>query len=173
MIVDRPESHFIFLFHPDAFYGYHYIAYQGKPLTNKEYLEHWGKWVLIGTRSEFDSLAKNIDPYVEKGIIPCVKYDRVPLKHLGLEECVMCVYCDDRQRDEVWKILAKYNVNLKAWFYERETLEMWSPGGRLLENWIASQNLSEEEAEKVREDARQRVNAIYEEEEAIFTGWEQ
>ncbi|HCJ79522.1 MAG TPA: hypothetical protein DHV84_06015, partial [Desulfotomaculum sp.] len=166
-------SHFIFLFHPDAFYGHHYIAYQEKPLTNKEYLAHWGKWVVFGMRPEFDVLAQKLDPYVDKGIIPCAKYDRVPLKHLGLEECVLCVYCDDRQRDKVWNILAESGVNLKAWFYERETLEMWSPGGRLLENWIASQNLSEEEAENVREDARQRVKAIYEEEEAIFTGWEQ
>jgi hypothetical protein len=90
-----------------------------------------------------------------------------------MEECVMCVYCDDRQREEVWKIIENFGANLKAWFYERETWEMWSPGGRLLENWIASQNLSPEEAENVRADARQRVKALYENEDAIFTGLEQ
>ncbi|RJQ27217.1 MAG: hypothetical protein C4589_08745 [Peptococcaceae bacterium] len=174
MIVDQPQSHFIFIYHTNSVYGSRkYIAYKGKPLTNKEYLEHWGKWVFLGERRELDEMAEKLNYHVEKGTIPCIKYDRVPLTHLGLNECVMCVYCDEREREEVWQVLNSYGVELKAWFYEKETIQMWSPGGRLLESWIASQNLSVEEAEAVREDSRQRFQAIYDNEDEIFTGWEQ
>ena len=49
MIVDRPGSHFIFIVPRNHVYNdYNYIRYDGKPLTNKEYLQYWGKWVFIG-----------------------------------------------------------------------------------------------------------------------------
>lgn len=174
IIIDRPQSHFIFIFSTDSVRNdKKYIAYQGKPLTNKEYLEHWGKWVIMGSREELDELAKKLDPYVETGDIPCIKYDRTRLNQLGFQEHVMCVYCDNRNREEVWKILAGEGVKIKAWFYERETIEMWSPGGRLLENWIASHNLSPKEADEIREDARKKMTALFENENEIFTGLEQ
>ncbi len=67
MVVDRPESHFIFLFHREYVYGnYKYLNYKGKPLTNKEYLEHWGKWIILGSREEMDNFATKLDPHVEK-----------------------------------------------------------------------------------------------------------
>jgi len=174
MIIDKPQSHFIFIYHRDSVYGYrNSITYKGKPLTNKEYLEHWGKWVIMGSREEFDELAKKLDPHVEDGAIPCVKYDREKLDHLGFKEHVMCVYCDKREREEVWQILHGLGVRLKAWFYDRETVEMWSPGGILLENWIAAQGLPPEEAGAVRDDSRRRFSVLFENEEGIFKGWEQ
>jgi hypothetical protein len=174
VIVNKPESHFIFVFHSDCVYkGYNYINYQGKPLPNKEYLEHWGKYVFFGTGEEMDELAKKFDSYVEKKLIPCIKYDRVALENLGLSECVMCVYCDDRQKDEVWQILAGHGVEIKAWVYEKETMERWLPGGALLEKWIAAHDLSEKEAHAVREDARLKFEKMFADENAIFTGVEQ
>jgi hypothetical protein len=174
MIVDQPQSHFIFIHHKESVYGYrNSITYKGKPLTNKEYLAYWGKWVIMGRREEFDELAKKLDPCVENGAISCVKYDRVKLEHLGFKEHVMCVYCDKREREEVWQILYGLGARLKAWFYDKETIEMWSPGGRLLENWIAAQSLTPHEAEAVRDDSRKRFSVLYENEDEIFTGWEQ
>ncbi len=193
MIVDRPGSHFIFVYHPAVFYGYNYIACQGRPLTNKEFLEHWGKWVVLGSRERLDELAKKLDSYVERGEIPCIKYDRHPPEELDLEvkqklrsrfvdagqneavlkECVMCVFCDDRQREEVWRILAGLGVDLKAWVYERETIDLWLPGGVLLERWIARNCSSEAEAEKVRQESRERFGEIFSNENAIYRGWPQ
>lgn len=193
MIVDHPDAYFIFIYHPKTLQGYSYFTYRGKPLTNKEYLEHWGKWIVLGDRKKLDELALELDPYVEQGIIPCIKYDREPpgepdlevkqklrsrFVDLGqddmvLKECVMCVFCDDRQREEVWRILSDLGVELKAWVYERETIELWLPGGLLLEKWIAQNCSTEAEAEKVRQESRERFGEIFRNENAVYTGWPQ
>jgi hypothetical protein len=193
VIVDRPGSHFIFVYHPLVFYGYNYIACRGRPLTNKEFLDHWGKWIVLGTREKLDELSLKLDPHVEQGVVPCVKYDRHPPQELELEvkqklrsrfigagydeavlmECVMCVFCDDRQREEVWQILTGLGVSLKAWVYEKETIDLWLPGGILLERWIAQNCAGQDEAEKVRQEARKRFGEIFHNEKAIYKGWPQ
>ena len=173
MIVDQPGSHFIFGYHPEIYEGYKYIAYKGRPLTNKEYLDYWGKWLVFGSRQRHDELAIKLDPYVESGLIACFKYDRKALTNLGMEECVMCVFCDKRNRDEVWGILADQQVKLKAWIYDRETVSMWLPGGTLLENWISSEKLCDKKAERVRQDSRQRFSEILDYPDRPFAGWQQ
>ncbi len=173
MIVDQPQSHFIFVYHPLVYKRYKYIAYKGKPLTNKEYLDYWGKWIVLGSRPELDTLAERLNPEVESAIIPCVKYDRKPLENLGMEECIMCVFCDDRDSDDVWKILSREGVKLKAWICDRETVDMWLPGGRLLENWIQSEKLSHEEAEKTRDESRAKFSIILDHPDELFAGWPQ
>jgi hypothetical protein len=171
VIVDKDDSHFIFVFHSDHVNKqYNYINFKGKPLTNKEYLQYWGKFVFFGAAAELDVLAKKLDPYVEEKIIPCIKYDRMPVAALGLKECVMCVYCDNRQKDEVWKVLNEHGVRIKAWVFERETVEKWSSGGVNLEKWIAAHGLNEQDAEEVRESARQKFKEMFENEDAIFMG---
>lgn len=174
MIVDRSESHFIFIFHSDCVNkNYNYIRYQGKELTTKEYLEHWGKFVFLRPPEELPELVKKLDYFVETGQIPCVKYDREPITKLNMLECVVCVYCDDRQKEEVWEILKSLGIEIKAWVYDKQTIEYWLPGGRLLEKWIASHNLSPEEAEEIRVDARIKFQRILVDENAIFRGLEQ
>jgi len=174
MIIDRPQSHFIFVFPTDHVNSnYNYIQYNGKPLTNKEYLENWGKWIVFGTSEELSALAKQLDPYVEKKMIPAVKYDRKEIPEFELGQCVMCVYCDARQRDDVWEILSSLGVEDKMWVFEKETVDRWRPGGHLLETWISSRNLDEEMARKVREDAEKTFNEMFRDEDAIFKGIEQ
>ena len=174
MIVDREGSHFIFVLPWDHMYRhYNYINYKGKDLTNKEYLEYWGKWVFFGTRQALEVLAKEIDPFVEKKAIPAAKYDREEIPEFQLGECVMCVYCDVRQRDEVWDILASLGVQDKAWVFEKETMERWLPGGHLLETWIKSRGLGPEEAENVRKNAKDKFEKMFENEHAIFRGIDQ
>lgn len=177
VIIDQPESHFIFIFSKNYVYGkQHYISYEGKPLTNKEYLKHWGKWVILNTREHLDALAQKLDLYVEKGLIPCIKYDRKPIeefKHLLLTECVMCVYCDDRQKEEVWQILVSAGVNNKAWVYEHETMQKWLPGGLLLENWIQAKKMEDEAAKKVRNKAKEYFEKLFADENSIFLGVDQ
>ncbi|MGV8073471.1 MAG: hypothetical protein AB2L11_02755 [Syntrophobacteraceae bacterium] len=171
MIVDNPGSHFIFIF-PWAHVhnNYNYINYNGKQLTNQEYLDYWGKWIIFGSKEELAELAKKMDPFVEEKKIPAAKFDREMLPEFELGECVFCVYCDVRQREEVWEILVSLGVTDKMWVFERETMERWLPGGRLLEKWISGQGLSPEHAEKVREGATARFKKMFEDPNAIFKG---
>lgn len=174
MIIDRPESHFIFVLPKDhVYFGYNYINYEGTPLTNKEYLQYWGKWIVLESRDVLDELARKMDPLVEKRKIPGVKYDRERIEEFRLGECVMCVYCDARQREEVWKLLAEMGVREKAWVFEKETMERWLPGGHLLEKWIEGRNMDEAEAQKVRDGATEKFRKMFEDEDAVFTGIQQ
>ena len=173
MIIDQPQSHFIFGYHPKVYEGRSYVTYKGMLLTNKEYLEYWGKWLVFGSRGMLDALAEKIDFHVESGIIACFKYDRKPLKNLGMEDCIMCVFCHKKNRDAVWEILAGESVKLKAWIYDRETIDMWLPGGKLLENWIRSENLSENKAERIRAESRMKFAAILDYPDRLFAGWPQ
>jgi hypothetical protein len=97
----------------------------------KEYLQHFGKWLIFSrNRAYFEELARKIDPYVEEGKIHSAKYNREPAP-FAKSSLVMCVYCDDREREEVWKILSSFGVTKRIWKYDRQTLEDWLPGGRL------------------------------------------
>ena len=174
MIVDRPSSHFIFVVPWDHIYmHYNYINYKGKQLTNKEYLEHWGKWIIIGARDKLEEIAKKLDPFIESKAIPAAKFDRAIIPEFHLQACVMCVYCDVRQRDEIWEILSQLGIEDRLWVFERETMERWLPGGHLLEKWIAGKGLSTEEAEKVRENSKERFRKMFQNEHAIFKGVDQ
>ncbi len=171
MIVDRPGSHFIFVVSSDHYYrGRNYIQYAGKPLTNKEYLEFWGKWVFFGNQEHLARIARDMDPFVEENRIPAAKYDREKIEAFKLGECVMCVYCDYRQRDDVWRILESIGVPDKMWVFEKETMQRWLPGGHLLEKWIESKTLMPEEADAVRADAKRTFEKMFEDENAEFKG---
>ncbi|MBI5568727.1 MAG: hypothetical protein HY914_02165 [Desulfomonile tiedjei] len=173
MIVDDPNSHFVFVYHPEIYYGKRYTVYDGRPMTNGEVLENWGKWIILGELASLEKLAAELNSYVERESIPVIKYDREPPRNLGIDECVMMVYCDKRCRETVWAILESHGVKLKAWVSEKETMEMWSPGGFLLERWIESKNLDENQALAVREDARVRLGSVFERPEEIFSPWTQ
>ena len=174
MIIDDPQAFFIFVVHPDSLNeSGAYITCRGKRLTNKEYLEHWGKWLVMDEREKLDELASNLDPYVERKEIPCIKYDRYPPPMFELGVCVMSVFCDDRERDDIWNILSKYGVEMQAWVYDWATMELWQPGGMLLETWITSHGLQGDDAERIREDARRQFKMTYGDENALCTGWEQ
>jgi hypothetical protein len=171
MIVDKPGSHFIFIFPKEHVTDrYNYINYNGRPLTNKSYLIHWGKWLVFGSREELDILAEKMSPLVDSHKIPAVKYDREIIKSFDIGECVMCVYCDVRQRDEVWEVLESLGVKDKAWGYEKETMEKWLPGGHLLEKWIKGHNLTKEQADSVRDGSKLRFKDMFSDENAIFKG---
>ncbi len=176
MIIDRPQSQYIFLFSRHSLNssdtGSH-MTYQCKRLTNKEYLEHWGKWIYLDERDHLDELVLKLDPYVEDGSIPCIKYDHTPQRFFDMDQCVLCVYCDDRQRDEVWEILSRFGIKGKAWVYEREVIEKWMPGGLLMEKWITAHGLTDKEAEEIREDARKKLGIIYERPSELCYGWRQ
>jgi hypothetical protein len=173
MIIDDPRSRFIFVYHPLTLMGRSYTVYQGRQMTNGEVLEYWGKWLVLGERPWLDELAEKLDPFVEQKKIPCIKYDRYAPTILGVRECVMMVYCDRRNRDEVWTILSQFGIKMKAWVTEKETMEMWLPGATLLERWMASQGFDETTKGAVREDAGRRLAHIFEHPDEVFTPWEQ
>ena len=173
MIVDDGHSPFIYVARSDFLYSgaKSYLTYEGRLLTNKEYLEHWGKWIHLDERPQLDKLANRLNPYVERKAIPIIKYDRSPPQNLGGTVCAMLVFSDDRQREEVWEILTGMGITLKAWMYDRQTMEMWMPGGVLLENWISEQGFDEEKAEEIREDARHRFAETFGEDDAPCQAW--
>ncbi len=173
MIVDDPNSHFIFVYHPFVLLGKRYTTYQGRDLTNKEVLEYWGKWIILGKKERLDELARKLDPYVEDKKIPCIKYDRKPSANLGIEECVFMVYCDRREREKVWDILKQYGVKLKAWVTEKETMALWMPGKPLLERWMESRGYDDATKDLIRKDAEKRMSRILDNPDEVFTGWEQ
>lgn len=174
MIVDRPSSHFVFVVPEDHVYRrYNYINHDGKPLTNKEYLDSWGKWLVFGSAEYLGDLAQRLDPFVEAKEVPAAKYDRQPIDEFGLNRCVMCVFCHVAQRDRVWEILQSLAVQDKAWAFEQETLEHWLPGGVNLERWIQGCNLNEQQADVVRRQAEAKFKQMFGNENAIFAGVEQ
>ena len=152
MILDMPAYHWIYVVPSTCRFP---IAYQGELLTKEEYEEHWGKWVIMDARQQLDELAAKLDPHIESRAIQSIKYTRSPEKVFGLDECVMCVFCDDREKDAVWDILASAGVKIRAWVYDREVFEMWKPGGVLIEQWLTSHGIEGEEAEKIREQTRE------------------
>ena len=150
-----------------------YTVYQGRQLTNAEILKYWGKWIILGNKTWLDELAIKLDPYVEDKKIPCIKYDRKPSTNIGVDECVFMVYCDRRERDKVWEILKQFGVKLKAWVTEKETMEMWMPGQPLLERWMESKRYDDATKDLIRKDAKERMSKIFDNPDAVFTGWEQ
>lgn len=174
MIVDRSSSHFVFVVPSDHVYRhYNYINHCGMPLSNKEYLKSWGKWLIFGSAGGLAELARKLDPYVEQRLVPAAKYDRQQIREFGLNGCVMCVYCHVEAREAVWSVLAGLGVSGKAWMFERETLQKWLPGGVNLEKWIAGRNLDPEQARRVRQDAEETFRSLFEDEDAVFHGVEQ
>jgi len=128
MIVDSPSNH----------YWVHIVPSKERPLklSEEEYLEHYGKWLIFGPKEYVENLAIQIDPLVEGGEIDHAKYcksepgfDPFP-KRKGY---VLCVYCDDGEKDRVRKLLEKLGVKDMEWKYDRQTIEDWQPGGKLFE----------------------------------------
>jgi len=178
MIIDRPGTQYIFIYAREGLNNpsdrASYIAYRNKRLTNKEYLEHWGKWVHLDDKEKIHEIARKLDTYVEEGNIPCIKFDRDPQKWAAMDQCVLCVYCDDRQRDEVWQILSSVGVKTKAWSYDRDVLAKWMPGGQYMERWITANGLTEEEANQAREESRRRFQkAFFNKPDETCQGWVQ
>ena len=130
------------------------LPYQGEydfPKSREESLGHWGKWAIIDERDFLDELSIELDSYVEERYICNVKYLRRPPAWLEFDQPFMCVFCDDREKKAIWKILAKLGVTQKLWVYERETTALWSPGGEFFEKMVAHRKLNPEEREKVAE----------------------
>ena len=125
MIVDDPSQYWVWLRRRGSLQNVRY-----RPEDEDEYLEHWGKWLVFGSASAIRSLAERLDQYVDRGEIDTAKFNREP-SPVGRGDCVMCVYCDDRDRERVWDILHRQGVPKRIWKYDRQTYEDWRPGGRL------------------------------------------
>ena len=154
------------------------LPYRGQytfPKTKEECLEHWGKWAVFGDRDYLDNLARQLDSYVEKRRIYNIKYLRQPPAWLGFDQVFMCIYCDDRENEVKWQILAKFGVTQKLWAYERETTALWMPGGLFFEIMIAHRKLSQEESEDVGEKFQkwneEYLSNIFEKNEKDFSVW--
>jgi hypothetical protein len=158
MIVNKPYLYWIYVMPSDK--RNYPFAYKGQPLTKEEYLEHWGKWVIMDEREQLDELARKLEPYVESRAIYTIKYTRSPEPSFGLNTCFMGVFCDDREKEEVWQILSSLGVTLKLWVYDREIIEMWQPEGALMKMWLDAHKIDPESKEA--EEIRRRTQQSYE-----------
>ena len=96
-----------------------------------EYWQHFGKWLIFSqNRAYLKELVRKIDRYVNEGKINSAKYNREPAP-FAKSSFVMCVYCADREGEEVWKILSRFVVSKRIRKYERQTTEDWLQGGCL------------------------------------------
>ncbi len=111
--------------HQDSIDGIHY----SEDMNYDEYLEHWGKWHFAGNHPYLRHVASLLKPFVDIGIVPDVKYNDKP--GAGFIACRMCVYCDDRDKEHVRQVLSDVGVNNATWKYDKETLDDYSPTGRL------------------------------------------
>lgn len=128
MIVDLPTNHYWIYIAPSE--------ERSLELSEKEYLEHYGKWLIFGPKAYMEKLARLINPFVESGQIDRAKYCK---KEPGFDpfpnrkDYVMCVYADDRKRDEIKRLLESLGVERLTWKYDRQTFEDWEPRGKLFE----------------------------------------
>jgi hypothetical protein len=125
MIIDDPDNYWVWIRPSKP------QRPKAEGIDIKEYLQHFGKWLIFSrNRAYLEELARKLDRYVEEGRIHSVKYNKEPAP-FAKGALVMCVYCDDRVREDVWKILQSLGVTRRIWKYERQTFEDWLPGGRL------------------------------------------
>ena len=73
MIVDDPNEYWVWLIRSSSFQGALYC-----PDNGKEYIEHWGKWLVFDSANSVRSLAEKLDEYVDRGEIDSAKFNREP-----------------------------------------------------------------------------------------------
>jgi len=157
MIIDDPQYRWIYVV-PTKPAG-HVPIRDGRRITKEEYLEHWGKWVIVDSRQRLDELALDLEPAVELRIIHMIKYLRSAWPGFGFDKPIMGIFCDDRDHEEVLQVLSMVGVTPHRWLYERDMWEKWGPGGEWLEKYIAGLGLSAEEAEEFRQESRRQDEA--------------
>jgi len=156
MIINKKNNFWIYIVPSNPFART--ISYMGKKPTKEEYLKHWGKWVIMDSKEYLDQMAEDLDVAVELGWIPQIKYTQYPSPQLGLNKCVMCVFCDDRLRGEVLQLLSVAEIMPDGWEYERDMIKEWKPGGKFLEKFIKSKNLSGQEAATYRDEIPKQMD---------------
>jgi hypothetical protein len=157
MILDDPEYYWIYVVPSDPFAPT--LIYKGKKATKEDYLEHWGKWVIMDDKEHLDELAEDLDIAVERRWIPQIKYTRYPAPEMALDKCVMAVFCDDRERGDILQFLLVAGAMPQGWEYEKDMVESWKPGGVFLERVIAAKGLTSEEAGRFREEIPKQMEA--------------
>ena len=125
MIVNDSNEYWVWLIRSSSLRGIYYC-----PKNEREYIEHWGKWLVFDSAAAIRSVAEELDLHVDRGEIDSAKFNREP-SDIGRGDGVMCVYCDDRDRERVWNILRLLGLSKRIWKYDRQTHDDWGPGGRL------------------------------------------
>lgn len=156
MILDNPDRFWVYILPstPRCL-----PSYGGKALTREEFLRYWGKWVIFDDKERFDQTARDLDLAVEMRIIYMVKYTRESTPVFGFNKPLMCVFCDEREREEVKETLFLTGLKPKNWMYERDMFQKWGPGGEFFERWLASQDFGEQEKKILRQDIRRQQEA--------------
>ena len=97
--------------------------------TDEEYLKHSGKWMIYEPKEQIEEkIPKIIEMLGDKRILN-MKYTKnpaldVPENYSLGEDYALIIYCDDRQRDEVRKVIKnELGSEEMFWKYDRQTLK--------------------------------------------------
>jgi hypothetical protein len=82
-----------------------------EPREPKNWAEHGGKWIVFGKKEKFMALAKEIEPYIERGEIESAKY-------WNWDTSALCVYSLDKDREKVREILLRHGLKPRVWDYD-------------------------------------------------------
>lgn len=83
----------------------------GKQREPKDWEEYGGKWIVFNKKERMEKLAKQLEPYVERGEIESAKY-------WNWDTSALCVYCLDKDRDRVKLILSEHGFKPRVWDYD-------------------------------------------------------
>ena len=126
MIIDDIKEYWVWCLRDDA----EKFVISRETISDEDYAKHWGKFLVFGDAQYLADTAYKVNCYIDEGLIDSAKYNRSPASALGKRDCVMCVYSDDRDAGEVWKLLAEIGITKRIWKYDSQTIKDWSPGGK-------------------------------------------
>ena len=111
----------------------------GEVKLSEDFLDHHGKWLIYGSKKFIENSAQKLLPIIGKCGIEQIKYSKssamkVP-EGYSPEDHVLVVFCDDRDKTRVRKVLEKRVKGGEFfWKYNRETLrEFIEKGGKVEE----------------------------------------
>jgi len=95
-----------------------------------------GKWLIFNDLGYLKEIADKLLSSMISGKIGYIKWShREGNDQFKDKTPVMCVFSDDKHKEEVWKILEKIGIKQRIWKYDFQTYEDWKKGGRLYNEW--------------------------------------
>ena len=117
MILDKPNRYWIYVVPSER--RVFFPHYKGKRITKEEYLQHWGKWIVLDEKEKLDVLALKLDIIVELRWIYMIKYSRSVPEIGNLDKPTMYIFCDDYFIDKTWGRTFKFHDNRSPFLFFR------------------------------------------------------
>ncbi len=84
----------------------------GRGTDHGNWVRHGGKWIVFDRREKIEELAGKLAPLIDSGEIESAKYWKK-------DPSAICVYCLDRDRERVLKVLTEFGAaESRVWEYD-------------------------------------------------------